>query len=102
MVATRRASLYRRYEVPEAFNVAGELRVNPLYHVELRNGSSALTLTFPTPEYEEEFGGCKEYLPASLTLKGDLSGRVSREMIGSDYEDLRRRRIILDVPVGYL
>ena len=79
----------------------GELRVNPLYRVERRAGSSILTLTFPTPEYEEEFGACRQYLPETLTVDADLSGRIVPEMLGSAYDDLRRRRIVIDAPLHY-
>ncbi len=48
-----------------AKTVTGELRVNPLYRVERHGNSSVLTLTFPTPEYEEEFGACRRYFPTA-------------------------------------
>ena len=73
LVASPRADLFRKYEVPDTLEVAGELKVNPLYRVERRGDSSVLTLTFPTPEYEEEFGACKEYLPDTVTVRADLT-----------------------------
>ena len=36
--------------------------------------TATLTLTFPTTEYEEEFGGVRRYLPESLTLDADPRG----------------------------
>ena len=59
--------------MPDTLEVAGELKVNPLYRVERHGNSSILTLTFPTPEYEEEFGACQEYLPDTLTVHADLT-----------------------------
>ena len=99
LVASTRADLFRRYEMAEERDVTGELSVNPLYRVELRGGSSILTLTFPTPEYEAEFGACREYLPDHITVEADLTGPILPETLGSQYEDLRRRR---DAPVGYV
>jgi uncharacterized protein YbaR (Trm112 family) len=101
LVASRRADLFRRYELPAARGVAGELRVNPLYRVERRGGSSILTLTFPTPEYEEEFGACRRYLPDTVTVEADLSDTILPATLGSAYEELRRRRIVIDAPPHY-
>jgi uncharacterized protein YbaR (Trm112 family)/SAM-dependent methyltransferase len=101
LIATHRPDLFRRYEVPDAPDITGELTINPLYRVERRGRSSVLTLTFPTPEYEEEFGACKEYLPATLTLAADLSGPIEPAALGSDCDDLRRRRVIIDAPPHY-
>ena len=102
LIASRNADLFRRCHVPVAQGVTGELRVNPLYQVERRGSASILTLTFPTPEYEEEFGGgCRRYLPETVTVDADLSGAIVPATLGSAYEDLRRRRIIIDAPPRY-
>jgi hypothetical protein len=55
----------------------------------------------PTPEYEEDFGACRRYLPDTVTVDADLSGTIVRETLGSAYEDLRRRRIVIDAPPQY-
>lgn len=101
LIASRRADLFRKYDVPDALNVGGELKVNPLYVVERRGDTSILTLKFPTPEYEEEFGACKQYLPDMVTVRADLTGSILPAALGADYEELRRRRVIIDVPVNY-
>lgn len=95
------ADLFHRYEIPAAAGVIGELKVNPLYRVEHRDGSSLLTLKFPTPEYEEEFGACRAYLPDTLTVDADLTGTIAPGTLGSAGEELRRRRIIIDAPPHY-
>jgi hypothetical protein len=101
LIASRRADLFRRYDVPVEQGVIGELQVNPLYRIERRGRSSILTLTFPTPEYEEEFGGCRRYLPDTVTVDADLSGPIVPATLGSAYEDLRRRRVVIDAPPQY-
>lgn len=101
LVASRRAELFRRHHVPVAHGITGELRVNPLYRVERRGSASILTLTFPTPEYEEEFGDCRRYLPDTVTVDGDLTGAIVPAILGGDYEELRRRRIVIDAPPQY-
>ena len=101
LVASARADLFRRYEPTDERVVIGELWVNPLYRVERRGESSILTLTFPTPEYEAEFGECRRYLPDRITVEADLTGPILRETLGAGYEELRDRRVLIDVPIGY-
>ena len=87
---------------PAPAGVAGVLAVNPLYTVEVRDGRSVLTLRFPTPEYEDEFRDCRRYLPDRVTVDGDLRGPIEPRRLGPRYADLRRRRVILDLPRRYL
>jgi uncharacterized protein YbaR (Trm112 family)/SAM-dependent methyltransferase len=101
LIASGRADLFRRYELPTAKAVTGELRVNPLYRVERHGSSSILTLTFPTPEYEEEFGACRRYLPDTVTIDADLTGTILPGLLGAHGDELRRRRIIIDAPPHY-
>ncbi len=82
-------------------DIRGRLAVNPLYMMEVCGAETVLTLRFPTPEYEEEFGGCRRYMPEQLTLDGDLTGRLSGTDFGARYEELRRRRVLLDLPPAY-
>lgn len=113
LVASPHTDLFRRYQLPDAGDVEGELTVNPLYRVERRGNTSVLALTFPTPEYEEEFGDCRRYLPETVTVAADLTGPLDAASVrsslrsspasspGSDYEDLRRRRVLIDAPRRY-
>jgi uncharacterized protein YbaR (Trm112 family) len=101
LVASRRPGVFRNYSVPDTLDIVGELKVNPLYRVERRGDASVLTLTFPTPEYEEEFHECKTYLPQTLTVQGDLTGSITPAVLGKQYEELRRRRVIIDAPPHY-
>lgn len=102
LVASRQAGARRRVSAPEPAAVAGVLRVNPLYAVEVRDGRSVLTLQFPTPEYEEEFGHCRRYLPERVTVDADLRGPIEPRRLGPRYVELRRRRVVLDLPPRYL
>ncbi|MDA0328821.1 MAG: hypothetical protein O2958_07410 [Gemmatimonadetes bacterium] len=101
LVASTRADLFRRYEVPDTTEVTDVLTVNPLYRVQLEGDASVLSLAFPTPEYEEEFGDCRRYLPDRVTINADLTGPITRPMFGADYPELRKRRVLIDAPVGY-
>jgi uncharacterized protein YbaR (Trm112 family) len=101
LIASRQANLFRRYPPAPASSVAGALMVNPLYSVSLDGSRSVLTLTFPTPQYEEEFGECRRYLPDALTLSGDFTAPVLSLAGDVDVEDLRRRRVLIDAPPRY-
>ena len=101
LVASRHSDLFRRYEVPDTAEVADVLTINPLYRVELQGESSVLSLTFPTPEYEEEFGESRRYLPDQVTVDADLTGPITPGMFGADYAELRKRRVLIDAPAGY-
>ncbi len=101
MVASPRPDLFRRFEVAEDRSIAGELTVNPLYRVEKSGGSSVLTLEFPTPEYEAEFGACRRYLPDRVTVDADLTGPIRKESLGARYAELRDRRVLIDAPARY-
>ena len=101
LVASRRAELFRRYDVPDRLDVRDVLTVNPLYRAQPAPGGTRLTLSFPTPEYEAEFGEVKRYLPSTLTIADDLRGPLAAADFGPDYADLRRRRVLLDAPHGY-
>ena len=101
LVAGRVAGRLGRYRVPDTVAVTGELVVNPLYEVARREGRCQLTLTFPTPEYEAEFGACRRYLPDTVTVDADLTGRIEPVMLGDTYDDLRRRRVLVDAPPRY-
>ena len=102
LIATERADLYRPYAIQDAQDVTGELRINPLYRVERQGDCTTLTLAFPTVDYEEEFGACKQYLPATLTVKADLTGALTPATLGPYYGELRRRRVLLDLPAHYV
>jgi uncharacterized protein YbaR (Trm112 family)/SAM-dependent methyltransferase len=101
LVASRRDDLFRKYVVRDPREIQGELKVNPLYRIDPQGDTSVLTLTFPTPEYEEEFGDCKQYLPSTVTLPGDLTGPIVPGALGPQYDELRRRRVIIDAPPDY-
>jgi len=101
LIATEDQALYRRYPLPEPGELSGELRVNPLYAVKADDSQSVLTLLFPNEEYEEEFGECKRYLPAAVTLPGDARGVLEASALGIDADQLRRSRVLIDAPKRY-
>ena len=101
LVVSRDTGVFRKHHVADPGALTGELRINPLYRVDARGARAELTLAFPTPEYEEEFGAVRRYLPDSLTLDVDPRGPLAPAQFGAAYTDLRRRRILLDTPQRY-
>jgi uncharacterized protein YbaR (Trm112 family)/SAM-dependent methyltransferase len=101
LVASGDPSVFQTHLPADPRAITGELRVNPLYRVDQTGASARLTLDFPTPEYEEEFGGVRRYLPDVVTLDADARGPLDPAQFGSDYLDLRRRRILIDAPSRY-
>lgn len=105
LVASRTPEVFAVREMPPPVAVAGTLAVNPLYALTRTEGGTTLTLRFPTPEYEDEFGACRRYLPESLHVPADLTGPLDpaglRARLGTDYDTLRRRLVLIDAPARY-
>ena len=101
LVASRVDDVFTRHVLPDVTDITGELRVNPLYAIEWDGRRSTLTLGFPTPEYEEEFGESRRFLPDRVAVAADLRGALTPALVGGDYVELRRRRVLIDAPYGY-
>ncbi|MFN7978325.1 MAG: hypothetical protein U0P30_09325 [Vicinamibacterales bacterium] len=105
LVASRTPDVFARRAVPPSTDVAGTLAVNPLYAAERTAPGTTLTLRFPTPEYEDEFGACRRYLPDTLDVPFDATGALDvdtvRAALGNRYDDLRRRLVLIDAPGRY-
>jgi hypothetical protein len=101
LIATRDPKVFRACAPPVLASPAGTLIVNPLYRVTRDGARSVLTLSFPTPEYEDEFGASRRYLPDTLTLEADVSAPVASWPAAVDVEALRRRRVVIDAPRRY-
>tara|TARA_B100001123_G_scaffold336132_1_gene379997 strand:- start:4023 stop:5270 length:1248 start_codon:yes stop_codon:yes gene_type:complete len=101
LIASQDPSHYRQLPIPDQLEVTGELQVNPLYKIDHRNGQSYLQLSFPSPDYEAEFGACRRYLPDTLTIDSDLRSPISPASLGTRYAELRRSRVLIDAPPRY-
>jgi uncharacterized protein YbaR (Trm112 family) len=100
IVASTDRRVYARHglDVP---TVQGELRVNPLYAVEERGEQLHLKLQFPSPDYEDEYGACRQYLPAEVDVPRSLLEHARTRGISPDLGDLVRRRVLVDLPRQY-
>jgi uncharacterized protein YbaR (Trm112 family)/SAM-dependent methyltransferase len=100
LIASGDPTVFRQH-APPARAVATTLVVNPLYEVTRDGDASLLRLRFPTPEYEEEFGACRRYLPDTLRVAADLTQPVDADATTLDLDTLLRRRVLIDAPRRY-
>jgi uncharacterized protein YbaR (Trm112 family) len=102
IVASRHDEVFRKMKLSWAAPAPDTVIVNPLYAIERRGEVSVLTLTFPTPEYEEEFAAAKRYLPERVVVPGDLTAGVPMLALGQEhYEALCRQMVFLAAPERY-
>jgi len=79
----------------------GEFRLNPLYAATANGDSVRLRLQFPTGDYAEEYGACREYLPGEVFVDRDALAALPATALPDPLVDLARRRVILDLPKRY-
>jgi hypothetical protein len=101
IIASRDPRVLARHPLPQPGPATGELRINPLYAIDQEGDRVRLRLRFPSDDYEQEYGACREYLPEELTLDRSAiasldAGRVSGELL-----ELLRRKVIVDLPKRY-
>lgn len=101
LIATRLDGLFRSYNQTRAQAMLSRITVNPLYRIE-RNGEWAtLRLDFPTTEYEDEFGQCKRYLADQAEIRVEALSNWTA-LPEDQLRSLLERRVLLDLPKGYL
>jgi uncharacterized protein YbaR (Trm112 family) len=102
IVASTDPRVYRVHPVEPQATARGEFRVNPLYATERRGDRLHLHLQFPSPDYEDEYGACKEYLPTEATVASSPLDELRRTgVVTPDLSDFVRRRVIVDLPKLY-
>ncbi|MEZ5285696.1 MAG: hypothetical protein R2712_12995 [Vicinamibacterales bacterium] len=101
LIASGDPDIFRRSPLPALPPPAGVLAVNPLYAIEPTDAGVALTLRFPTDEYAEEFAESRRYLADRVEIPGLRGPRIPADAAIPGLDDLRRRRIVLDVPDRY-
>lgn len=101
IVATRTEEVLRTHPLQSDRATAGMLRTNPLYEATEDGPNTRLRLRFPTPEYEEEFGACRRYLPDEVALDATTMNDVENGSRSSRVLELLRRRVVLELPERY-
>jgi uncharacterized protein YbaR (Trm112 family) len=101
IVASRNPRVFAPHPLPHPERTAGELRLNPLYAVEIDGERIRLKLGFPSEDYEQEYGACRQYLPEEVTLEASAIASLKAGEGGGELSDLVRRKVILDLPKRY-
>ncbi len=101
IVAAGRADVFRRAADRSPTTVRGELRLNPLYDATPDGESLILRLAFPSADYEDEYGACRDYLPAEIAVERAERDALAEGRLTPALAGLVRRRVVLDLPKRY-
>jgi uncharacterized protein YbaR (Trm112 family) len=103
IIATRHPDVFKRHRIGATppVRARGEFCLNPLYTAERDGPSVGLRLRFPDGEYEQEYGACRQYLPAEVSVESALLDTLPTTVLPPGLVELARRRVILDLPVRY-
>lgn len=102
MVVSDEPGVFARHPLAPAAPSGGEWRINPLYAIETRGDRLHGRLTFPSEDYEYEYGACREYLPETIDLAaGDVRALQETGTIPPGLADLVRRRVVVELPRRY-
>jgi uncharacterized protein YbaR (Trm112 family) len=101
LIATRHGGVFRPHALASPSPVRGAYRVNPLYVITPDGDRLHLRLQFPSADYENEYGACRQYLPEETTVAREALARLVAGGPLDDLADLVRRRVIVDLPRGY-
>jgi uncharacterized protein YbaR (Trm112 family) len=97
IVASRDGGVYTRHALEAPARAAGEYRLNPLYV----SAGDRLRLRFPSEDYEQEYGACREYLPEEITIDPGVLASLPASRVSPETADLVRRKVIVDLPKRY-
>jgi uncharacterized protein YbaR (Trm112 family) len=101
IIASEHPGVFSRHPLEPPTKAQGEFRVNPLYGAEVRDGLLHLRLRFPSPDYEDEYGACRQYLPDETTVPQEALRALQAGGAPGELADLLRRRVIVDLPKRY-
>jgi uncharacterized protein YbaR (Trm112 family) len=101
IVATTRSDLFRPHAIDGSRERRGELRINPLYSVADDGEQVRLRLAFPSDDYEQEYGACRQYLPESAVIDRRAALALREGRLAPELAELARRRVIIDLPERY-
>ena len=101
IIATRHPGVFRGQALTAPTGTRGELRLNPLYVRQDMGDLVHLRLSFPSTDYEDEYGACRQYLPEEVTMALASVRSLEAGERPAVLEDLIRRRVIIDLPKYY-
>jgi uncharacterized protein YbaR (Trm112 family) len=101
LVGTSHPGVFAPHALEPARPARGEFRINPLYTARAEDGRLLLRLTFPSPDYEDEYGACRQYLPDEAVIDSAALAALQAGGPVQPLDDLIRRRVIVDLPKRY-
>ena len=101
LVASRNPRVFGRHPLPVSDRATGEFRLNPLYAAQADGSNVRLTLRFPSEDYEQEYGACRESLPTEEIMDRTALDALPAARVSGALAGLARRRIVLDLPRRY-
>jgi uncharacterized protein YbaR (Trm112 family) len=101
IVATRRADVFARHALDQPSSGDGEYQLNPLYVAEPDGDRIRLRLQFPSDDYADEYGACRQYLPDEVVVHRAAFEALPGPDVPPALADLVRRRVVLRLPARY-
>ncbi len=100
IVATERGDVFARHALEEPA-AEGDYHLNPLYAVEPDGDRVRLRLQFPSDDYADEYGACRQYLPEEVVVHRAAFETLPGPAVPPALEDLVRRCVVLRLPNRY-
>jgi uncharacterized protein YbaR (Trm112 family) len=100
IIASRHAGVFAPHAI-DTPALRGEYRLSPLYTADAEGDRVRLRLRFPSEDYEQEYGACRQYLPEEAVVDPAALAALDAGRLPPDLIDLARRRVILDLPKHY-
>ena len=102
IIASQRPDVFAPHRLaPPPSDARGEFRVNPLYVIDTNADPVGFRLRFPSEDYEQEYGACRQYLPDGVAIDRASLTELASGRLPSGLLDLARRRVIVDLPKNY-
>ena len=101
IVASHHPDVFKAHPLDRPIEPTGELRINPLYAAVRDGNRTRFSLRFPSTDYEEEYGACRQYLPDTFELEQGALDAIARGEVPPELGDLARRRVLVDLPRRY-
>jgi hypothetical protein len=101
IIASRNPDVFRPHPPETRGPLVGEYRLNPLYAADPVGDRVIFRLRFPSDDYADEYGACRQYLPQEVVVEKTALAALAHGTVPQPLEELIRRRVILDLPTRY-
>jgi hypothetical protein len=102
IVATKADGVFTPHPLQTPEPSGGEWRINPLYEVDIDSGRLVGRLRFPSADYEDEYGACRQYLPDEIVVESAELRALQEGARPDALAELIRRRVIVELPARYV